>query len=367
MPTVVSRPSQILVGRLPKASRFARKKATRSIGCMLGEPFVHVTSVFEDPAYQASPYYREWVERGGIRTFLLVAAAQGRRAARHARRLPPEEKPVHGQADRAVAELRGAGGHRDGECAAHTETREALEQQTATAEVLRVINASPGDLAPVFDAMLEKATQLCEAAFGALMTYDGERFILLRTQGTPDAVRGNCSRPESDPGPRDPLGRMVEGGALVHIADLIGSTTRYRRANRCARAAVDLGGIRTLLVVPLRKDGALLGVIHRLPPGSAAVLRQADRAVAEFRSAGGHRDGECAAAGRVARRTRDLKSRSNTRPRPATCCRSSAVALRSCSRCSTRGRNRNAAVRCAITGTFSVCEGDGFSAQPPSV
>ena len=140
-----------------------------------------------------------------------------------------------------------------------TETREALEQQTATAEVLGVINSSPGELAPVFDAMLEKAMRLCEAAFGVLRTYDGAQLNAVAMRGVPDAY-ADFAREPLRPGPETGLGRMLRGERVVHIADITADEV-YRSSDRLRVATVELGGARTLLVVPLRTDDALLGVI----------------------------------------------------------------------------------------------------------
>jgi hypothetical protein len=120
-----------------------------------------------------------------------------------------------------------------------TETREALEQQTATAEVLGVINASPGDLGPVFDAMLEKALRLCEAKFGGLATYDGEFFRQAASRNEPQAFRERVQAPWR-PKPENPSGRLAQGEALVHIPDVSGDLSRVRRPHR--RPHRDLGG-----------------------------------------------------------------------------------------------------------------------------
>jgi GAF domain-containing protein len=134
-----------------------------------------------------------------------------------------------------------------------TETREALEQQTATAEILEVINRSPGDLAPVFEAILDKAHRLCGAAYGGLFTYDGEYFRAVSVRGYPQQFvklvrqpfRGNFSHQQ-----------LVRGDRYVHIHDMLEVVSRLTDA--VGRGTSD-AGFRTILIVPLRKDGKLLG------------------------------------------------------------------------------------------------------------
>jgi len=141
-----------------------------------------------------------------------------------------------------------------------TETREALEQQTATAQVLQVINSSPSDLAPVFDAILEKAMHLCGAAFGEFRARDGDSFRSAATRGVPAAFaeyrRDNAF--VAEPGS---LGaRILAGEQVVHVLDLKDEDV-YRAGYRNRRALVDLGGARTALVASLRKDDTVLGFI----------------------------------------------------------------------------------------------------------
>jgi adenylate cyclase len=149
------------------------------------------------------------------------------------------------------------------------ERDEALAQQTATAEVLQVINSSPGDLTPVFEAMLEKATRLCGASFGMMNTYDGQRLEPVARHGVPATLVEKWSERTWGLGPGSAPARIVSGENLIHTVDLM-ATEAYRSGDPARRALVDLGGARTHLIVALRQDGALLGTI--------AVYRQEVRA-----------------------------------------------------------------------------------------
>jgi len=137
-----------------------------------------------------------------------------------------------------------------------TETREALEQQTASATVLGVINSSPGDLAPVFDAILEKAHSLCSAPLGSLVLCDGEQLRAVATRGYPQEYEAMAR--QGFP-PTSVFRRLLRGEPFIQDADP--ATGWIDKEHPMRRAAVEIAGIRTALLVPLRKDAEVLGYI----------------------------------------------------------------------------------------------------------
>src|SRR5437773_2574555 len=122
------------------------------------------------------------------------------------------------------------------------------------------MNSSPGDLGPVFDAMLEKAMQLCGAAFGYLNTFDGERFCPVSAVGEPRIVDWLKQRGAVRPGPGTTMARIVNGEVVVHIPNVV-EDEAYRSGDSTRRALVEIGGCRSLLSVALRKENTVLGAI----------------------------------------------------------------------------------------------------------
>jgi adenylate cyclase len=137
---------------------------------------------------------------------------------------------------------------------------ESLEQQTATADVLRIISSSPGELTPVFQAMLENATRICDAKFGSLWLATDGGFRLAATHGLPATVLRH-QIPVGvviHPGPTLALARAASGRETVHIADLR-TDVAYLDGEPVARAGVELGQIRTLLMVPMLREREVAG------------------------------------------------------------------------------------------------------------
>ena len=172
--------------------------------------------------------------------------------------------PKRRDAPKAVRRRRSSASGQETKVARLTrELHEAVEQQAATSKVLQVISSLPGELGPVFETMLENAVRLCGAKFGNLWLREGDAFLLGASYGTPPAYV-DYLRTERvfRIDPRLGLGQIVRTKQPYQVADL---TVEATHADKLRVATIELGGARTLIGVPMLKDGEVIGsiVIYR--------------------------------------------------------------------------------------------------------
>src|SRR5262249_29130558 len=221
---------------------------------------VHITDVLADPEYT----YTEGQRLGGFRTLLGVPLLRegtpiGVIVVQRKTVRPFTERQIELAttfADQAVIAIENT--------RLLNELRESLQQQTATSEVLGVISSSPGELQPVFDAMLANATRLCEAKFGTLYLRDGDAFHAASLHNAPPAFAENRKRGLIRPGPGTALGRLLRTKQVVRIADVT-MEPAYIEGDPLLVTDVKLAGFRTILAVPMLKENELIGgiIIYR--------------------------------------------------------------------------------------------------------
>ena len=219
---------------------------------------VHIHDILKDPEYRWADEHRD--DEGMHRTILAVPMLRedtiiGVIAIRRVRVQPFTEKQielVQNFANQAVIAIENT--------RLLSELRQSLEQQTATADVLRVISSSPGELEPVFQNLLHNATRLCVADFGFMFRYDGNAFELMAQLGGDRAYVEYMKRAPFRPGSETLLGRVLENRCPVQIEDFAKSKG-YLERDPLVVVAVDRGGVRTLFGVPMMKENQLIGVI----------------------------------------------------------------------------------------------------------
>ena len=176
------------------------------------------------------------------------------------------------------------------------ELRKSLQQQTATADVLRTISASPGKLEPVFKAMLENAVRLCGAKFGMLYLSEGDGFRTVATHDVPHPFAEKRAREPLFSVPAgSPMGRVKRTRQVAHLADIT-TEQGYVEGDRPLRDLAELGGARTLAAVPMLKDNRLIGAIVIYRQEVRPFTDKQIELVKNFADAGRHRYREHAPA-----------------------------------------------------------------------
>jgi adenylate cyclase len=230
---------------------------------------VHITDAAQEQAYldRSDPGAVDAVELGGVRTLLFVpmlkegelvgAFAVSRREVR--RFTDKQIALVANFAAQAVIAIENA--RLLNELRQRTtDLTEALEQQTATSEVLQVISSSPGDLEPVFTTMLENAARICDANFGNVYLWDGNLLRLVAAHNTPPAFAESRKSAPFRPKPSHPFSRIAVTKQVFHVPD-VADLPAYRERDPQIVEAVELGGIRTCLGVPMLKENKLIGAL----------------------------------------------------------------------------------------------------------
>jgi GAF domain-containing protein len=226
----------------------------------------NIDDLAAEPAYLArNPRFVALVEAAGARTHLLVPMLKegelvGAIAIYRQEVRPFSDKQielVQNFAAQAVIAIENA--RLLNELRQRTDDlSEALEQQTATSEVLKVISSSPGELQPVFDAMLESATRVCDATFGAILRMTAQGVQMVASRNQPEAFAEFMQR-NPRPGENAPISRAIRSKQTVHVQDF-SAEQAYLDRDPMVVAGVEIIGIRTLLVVPLLKDDSVIGV-----------------------------------------------------------------------------------------------------------
>ncbi|MGB7773436.1 MAG: GAF domain-containing protein, partial [Pseudolabrys sp.] len=222
---------------------------------------VHVPDMLKDEAYQSrAPLAVSVVEIAGIRTLLTVPLLKEDEAIGVVTIYRREVRPftnkqielVQNFASQAVIAIDNA--------RLLNELRESLQQQTATADVLKVISSSPGQLEPVFRAMLEKAVRICGAKFGQLFLSEGDGYRAVAMHDVPRAfAEKRRQNPFLCPSAGSPLGRVTRTKQVAHVVDLMAD--QEYESDRGLRELVELGGARTTVAVPMLNDNELVGAI----------------------------------------------------------------------------------------------------------
>jgi signal transduction histidine kinase len=245
----------------PPIDPLGRLVATRQL--------VHVADVTKEQAYLTGfPPIIELAELGGARTLLLVPmikddSLSGTIAIFRQTVHPFSDKQIDlvtSFANQGVIAVENA--RLLNELRARTDDlSESLQHQTATSDVLQVISRSSGDLNPVFQTILDRATVICDAKFGNLFLYENGGFRCVSVTNLPPAFAETFARiPVIFPPPSDPLGRLASTRQLVHVED-IRREPDYLAGFPPIVELGDLGGARTILLVPMLGENALVGVL----------------------------------------------------------------------------------------------------------